>query len=152
MSVILLLLVVAVIYKWYRAKRKDKLMPYRLEHFLKITRPVPLCGKPDVVWLNRQGTLIVGDYKSRLHHQVYDSDIIQLSVYRLLLEKSQQKPVADYGYIHFQGHSIKAKLLSEREVIALYHRYSQIIEGQVKSEKTACKNFCKHCSHQKICS
>jgi CRISPR/Cas system-associated exonuclease Cas4 (RecB family) len=152
MSVILLLLAVAMIYTWCSSKRKDKLRPYMLEHFFKITQPVPLCGKPDVVWLNRQGTLIVGDYKSRLKPKVYDSDIIQLSVYRLLLEKSQQKPVANYGYIHFQGNSIKVKLLNEQEVIALYHRYWQIVTGQVKSEITTCKNFCKHCSHQKICS
>lgn len=151
MSVILLILVVTMIYKWHSSKQQDKLTPYMLEHFFKITQPVPLCGKPDVVWLTRQGTLIVGDYKSRPQHKVYDSDRIQLSVYRLLLEKSQQKPVADYGYIHFKGASVKVKLLSEREVIALYHRYLRVVAGEVKSEKTASKNFCKHCSHQPIC-
>ncbi|EIW18332.1 MULTISPECIES: hypothetical protein [Pelosinus] len=39
--------------------------PYMLEQFLKINHPISLCGKPDVVWETRDGTLIVGDYKSR---------------------------------------------------------------------------------------
>lgn len=151
MSVLLSLLIVAVIYQWITAKRKDKLTPYMLEHFFKITQPVPLCGKPDVVWQNRKGTLIIGDYKNRLQHKVYDSDIIQLSVYRLLLEKNQPKPVADYGYIHFKGLSIKVKLLHEQAIIALYHRYWQIVDGQVKPCKITTKNFCRYCSHQHSC-
>ncbi len=151
MIVVLLLLVVAVVCGWLGSNSKTKLTPYMLEHFLRISQPVPLCGKPDVVWLNRKGTLIVGDYKSRSHHKVYDSDIIQLSVYRLLLEKSQQRPVADYGYIHFKGTTSKVELLNETAIIALYHRYWQVIEGQGEPGKAAAKNFCKHCSHQRIC-
>ncbi len=49
-----------------------------LERFLKIADPIPLCDKPDVVWETRDGSLIVGDYKSRENQQVYESEIIQL--------------------------------------------------------------------------
>lgn len=152
MSFFLILLAVVILYKFLCSRKKAKLTPYMLEYFLKITDPVPLCGKPDVVWMNRKGILIVGDYKSRCHHKVYDSDVIQLSVYRLLVEKTQQKPVASFGYIHFKGASMKVKLLSEREIIDLYHRYWKVIEGQVEPNQAGNNSYCQNCSHQSICS
>ncbi len=151
MSFVLLLLVLAVGYGWIRSTRKPKLHPYLLEHFLKITDPVPLCGKADVIWITKQGILIIGDYKSRNFHQAYESEVIQLSVYRLLLEKSQPKPVADYGYIHFKGKTVKVKLLSEQAVIALYRRYWNVIDGKVNPCKAAGKRYCQYCSHLSEC-
>jgi CRISPR/Cas system-associated exonuclease Cas4 (RecB family) len=68
----------------------------------------------------------------------------------LLLEKSQQKPIANYSYIYFPGAALKVNLLNKREVIALYDRYWQIIEGQVKPCMMAENFFCKRCSYQQI--
>lgn len=153
MLIILLVVVIVIIYWWLRYIRKPKLMPYMLEHFLKTTDPVPLCGKPDVVWITRGGTLVIGDYKSRGNHQVFESEVIQLSVYKLLLEKTQKKPVADYGFIHFKkGRKVKVNLMSEKAVIKLYHRYWKVIGGKNKPCMTESKNYCKCCSHQFVCA
>lgn len=152
MSFLVLLLAAFILYKWICSRKKAKLTPYMLEHLLKITDPVPLCGKPDVVWMNRKGILIVGDYKSRCDHKIYDSDVIQLSVYRLLVEKTQQKPVASFGYIHFKEASRKVKLLSEQEIIDLYRRYWKVMEGQGKPNKAESTSYCQHCSHESRCS
>ena len=138
---------------WRRYKKNSKLTPYMLEHFLKITVPVPLCGTPDVIWITHRGKLVVGDYKSRDHvQQVFDSEIIQLSVYKLLLEKTQSRPVANYGFIHFKrGRKAKVKLMSERKVVALYDRYWQIIDGKSRPHKTEHERYCKYCAHDERC-
>ncbi|AJQ27563.1 hypothetical protein JBW_02217 [Pelosinus fermentans JBW45] len=83
-------------------KTKTQVITIYVRGMLKINNPIPLCGKPDVVWKTRDGTLIVGDYKSRENQQVYESEVIQLSVYKLLVERTQKRSVADYGFIHFK--------------------------------------------------
>ncbi|AIF51644.1 PD-(D/E)XK nuclease family protein [Pelosinus sp. UFO1] len=148
------LIVVAVItiYWWLRSRRKPKLSPYMLERFLKITDPIPLCGKPDVVWKARDGTLIVGDYKSRENQQVYESEVIQLSVYKLLIEKTQNKPVADYGFIHFKNRYMKKVYLKkETEIISLYHSYWDVVNGEVEACVANNENYCQYCSHKHKC-
>ena len=149
----LILAVVIILYWWLRLRRKPKLSPYMLEQFLKINDPIPLCGKPDVVWETRDGTLIVGDYKSRENQQVYESEVIQLSVYKLLVERTQKRPVADYGFIHFKNRNMKkVSLMKEKEIIALYHRYWNVIGGEVVACAANSKNYCRYCSHKHECS
>jgi hypothetical protein len=147
-----IVVVVIALYWWVRSRRTSKLSPYMLEHFLKITDPVPLCGKPDVVWETYDGTLIVGDYKSRKNQQVYQSEVIQLSVYKLLVEKTQNRPVADYGFIHFQNRRmVKVFLMKEKEIIALHRRYWKVKDGRIKPCMTDAKNYCRYCSHNDKC-
>ena len=145
--------VLTVLFCWRRHQRNSKLTPYMLEHFLKITDPVSLCGTPDVVWITGSGKLVVGDYKSREHfRQVFDSEMIQLSVYKLLLEKTQPKPVANYGFIHFKNRrKVKVKLMSERKVVKLYYRYWQVIDGKDRPCRTDNEHYCKYCSHNDRC-
>jgi hypothetical protein len=146
-----IVIIVIMLYWWIRSRRKAKLSPYMLERFLKITEPVPLCGKPDVVWKTYDGTLIVGDYKSRDNHQVYQSEVIQLSVYKLLVEKTQNRTVTDYGFIHFKNRRVKVHLMTEKEVITLYRRYWNVKEGRTKPCMTDVKNYCRYCSHNDEC-
>ena len=149
----LILVVVIILYWWLRLRRKPKLSPYMLEQFLKITNPIPLCGKLDVVWESRDGTLIVGDYKSRENQQVCKSEVIQLSVYKLLVERTQNRSVADYGFIHFKNRNMKKVLLmKEKEIIDLYHRYWNVIGGEVVACTANNKNYCKYCSHKHECN
>jgi hypothetical protein len=120
---------------------------------MRITDPVALCGTPDVIWIRGDGMLVVGDYKSRENRQAYDSDIIQLSVYRLLLQRTQKKPVANYGFVHFRNGGGRAlvKLMSAKEVIALYHRYLNVIDKKCNSCIAGNRNYCRYCSHQHEC-
>jgi hypothetical protein len=148
---IFIVVAVIIFYWWRRSRRKPKLSPYMLERFLQITDPVPLCGKPDVVWQTYDGTLIVGDYKSRDNQQVYQSEVIQLSVYKLLVEKTQHRPVADYGFIHFKNRWVKVALMTDQEVITLYRRYWNVKEGRSKPYMTNVKNYCRYCSHYNEC-
>jgi len=119
---------------------------------MRVDEPVPICGTPDVVWINKSGLLIVGDYKSRVSGRVQESDIIQLSVYKLLLERTQHRPVCKYGYIHFKsGRRVRVNLLDQRKIIALYNKYQKIISGDSKAGRTDKRGYCRHCRYWEQC-
>lgn len=148
------LIVFAVIAYYIFSRRRRSLSVYFTERPMEMTDPIAVCGTPDVVWIEkRTGTLIVGDYKSRASQQVYDSDVIQLSVYRLLLRHSQRKPVADYGFIHFHnGRRKRVKLMNERDVIRLYERYIDLITGKATPKRVCRPGYCRYCSHVRLCN
>ncbi|XER07559.1 hypothetical protein SRRS_31520 [Sporomusa rhizae] len=150
MELLAFIVLIITIYLWIKNRRKEKLRIYLIEPYVKIDNPIPLCGAPDVVWINKQETLIVADYKNRFN--VYDSDIIQLSVYRLLLEKTQRNKVARYGFIHLKnGKRVKVDLLSNDEVIKLYHRYQGITGGTVRTRYTNSAGYCQYCRYAGNC-
>lgn len=148
MTLILLVIVLTLFLCWKIARRNRNLSPYMIEKFISINQPVPLCGTPDVVWIDHKGRLIVGDYKSRNGQQAYRAEIIQLSVYKLLLQKTQKRVVADFGYLYFSnGKRVKVALLTEKEIINLYYRYLDIINGKSTPKSSTISNYCKFCSH-----
>jgi hypothetical protein len=95
-------------------------------------RPLPLSGQPDQVYEALNGDLIVVDSKTRRVPRVYLHDIVQLSVYRVILRHCDFPPVAGrpvrpYGYVRCQwGRAVRylpARLLSEQQVFGLALRY-----------------------------
>jgi RecB family exonuclease len=151
----LLMLGIALIvglYCFLRTCRTAKLSTYLTDHYMRIDKPIPICGIPDVIWIDTDGVLIVGDYKSRTSCQVQESDIIQLSVYRVLLERTQRRPVSNKGYVHFKdGRRVCVKLLDEKAIIALYNKYQKIISGKGEARCTNKSGYCQHCSYLDIC-
>lgn len=97
-------------------------------------------GRVDQVYQTKRGILIPLDTKLRQINHIYESDIIQLSVYQVILSHKYKVPVAKYGYVRTVVETadgdkvryIKTTLLSEKEVVKLWHRYQSIRSGQVK--------------------
>lgn len=128
---------------------KSENMPYELrsatlflsEQDISTTQPVPMHGRVDQVYKAKNGVLIPLDTKLRQVNHIYESDIIQLSVYRVILSHKYKAPVAKYGYVRTVVETadgdrvryIKTNLLSEKEVVKLWHRYQSIRSGQVKT-------------------
>ncbi|EPS8934101.1 hypothetical protein ACVJEA_002742 [Vibrio cholerae] len=128
---------------------KSENMPYELrsatlflsEQDISTTQPVPMHGRVDQVYQTKNGVLIPLDTKLRQVNHIYESDIIQLSVYRVILSHKYKAPVAKYGYVRTVVETadgdrvryIKTSLLSEKEVVKLWHRYQSIRSGQVKT-------------------
>lgn len=100
--------------------------------------PVPIHGRVDQVYRTNKGLLVPLDTKLRPVSHIYESDIIQLSVYRLILLHQYKLPVANYGYVRTVVETnagdkiryIKTDLLSEKAVITLWRRYQSIRAGQ----------------------
>lgn len=92
------------------------------------------------MYQTKGGVLIPTDTKLRQANHIFESDIIQLSVYRVILSHKYKAPVAKYGYVRTVVETadgdrvryIKTNLLSEREVIKLWHRYQSIRYRKVK--------------------
>lgn len=103
---------------------------YLSEAPLSTQSPIPLHGTPDQVFLSRRGQLLLVDTKVRGRHRVDQADIIQLSVYRVILAHTQgSRPVARFGYIRTvtpnapSRHRVryhKVRLLPERTVVSLH--------------------------------
>lgn len=127
---------------------------YQTERHLSCKEPVPLKGTPDRVLQLPTGELVVTDLKTRLKQQVYDSDIIQLSVYRILLMRALQKRVKSVGYIVFRrrgrDHYVPVPLLREEQVVDLYTRYVALRRGE-RPHRLNRVAACRKCAYQVIC-
>lgn len=113
-------------------------MPHRLmmsrlflsETPLSTRTPIPLHGTPDQVFMARNGQLLLVDTKVRGRHRVEKADIVQLSVYRVILAHTHiGRPVASFGYIRtvvpnaplrHRARYHKVRLLSESAVISIH--------------------------------
>jgi hypothetical protein len=122
-------------------------MPYELrscrleinENLAFCVSPVPLHGRVDQAFLNPSGKLLIVDTKKRSHIEIYKSDIIQLSAYRVILSNCRIRnefkryDVLSYGYVRLvvgdlvQYHRID--FLSQDEVINLWLNYQRVHFG-----------------------
>ncbi len=104
-------------------------------------RSPALHGTPDQVFETADDRLIPVDTKTRQHNKVYESDIIQLSVYRTILSKKfSSRNIAEYGYVRLvvdnprYGRKIryaKVRLMPESEIVRLLQSYWSIRKGKV---------------------
>lgn len=137
---------------WRRRRLRRRLRPFWLEKTLRLQEPIALVGRPDVVWIDGTGRLVVGDYKDRQGPLVHESERIQLSAYRLLLRHMQKRAVADHGWIHFaDGRRSKVALFSERRVVKLYQRYQALLDGRVKPRCCSNDAYCAYCDYRDEC-
>tara|TARA_B100001059_G_C17839759_1_gene591349 strand:+ start:9332 stop:9910 length:579 start_codon:yes stop_codon:yes gene_type:complete len=108
--------------------------------------PVALHGRVDQVFKTKSNVLITVDTKTRSSFRVYKSDIIQLSVYRIILAQKYgaKFKVSNTGYIRIVVNVdskeiiryIPVKLISEKHISNLWYRYKAIKDGSVKTKCT----------------
>lgn len=114
------------------------------EQDISTTEPVALHGRVDQVFKTAKGVLVPVDTKTRGSTCIFKSDIIQLSVYRVILEAKfgSQYKVSKRGYVRVVIHTgdeecvryMPVELLPERRVVVLWHRYSALRSGEMKGE------------------
>lgn len=116
------------------------------EQDISTTEPVALHGRVDQVFRTIKGVLVPVDTKTRDTTCIFKSDIIQLSVYRVILEAryGSQYKVSRRGYVRVVIQSgeeecvryMPVDLLSNRRVIGLWHRYKALKNGKTKGKCT----------------
>lgn len=131
---------------------------YGSEQHISCTRPIPLNGTYDQLYERLDHALLVTDTKTRGKPQVFHSDVIQLSAYKVILENSREfkgKKVLDYGYMRLvcKGvtHYKKVDLMSEAQVVELYKRRRAILNGSQEANKADTRGKCLNCHHLKTC-
>lgn len=69
------------------------------EQTIRMERPVRLVGRVDQVYRTQDDLLVPVDTKTRTQHRVYDSDIVQVSAYAMILRSDPTLRVANHGYV-----------------------------------------------------
>lgn len=105
------------------------------EKDVRIGGEYPLHGTLDLAMRLPNGNVVVIDTKTRNYSVAYPSDIIQMSVYRYILERQYGEKVWGYGYIRLvtPGRKIKYKkvrLLGGMAIRYLWHNCDLIRRGE----------------------
>lgn len=128
--------------------------------------PRPLTGRPDEVYRRPNGDLIPVETKTRSRVVVHAEDWVQLSVYAVLLRRSNHRqlpgtpgrrgrPVASYGYVRIvtpEGTCWrKVALMSEADVVRLYERRIALEGGRVRPRGASRPGVCRRCTYRERC-
>jgi len=125
--------------------------------------PIPLAGRPDEVYRQSSGHLVPVETKTRNRAKVHREDLIQLSVYRVLLQRAKHnglpgrpgRPVAGYGFVRIVTPSgvrwRRVVLMSEAEVVQLYERRIALESGRVCPTVAKHPALCQRCAYRDTC-
>lgn len=123
---------------------------------MRIDTPVKAAAKVDRAYRVDRGVIPV-ELKTRRQHRVYDADIIELSVQRLVLEGNGVGNVPDTAYVltaHPDNGSRRlhtVRLIPRDHTAALVRRYQTIRGGREPGQKTDDPRRCMHCGHLLRC-
>ena len=132
------------IYRRYCSRPLWRERPFRMNH------PIPLTGIPDLVWQEKNGTLTIHDLKNRSTPRIFDSDILQLSLYKLLVETSTRRSVNPYGVIRVRTTNrpdrlLRVPLLTTAQLIDRYEHYCALLNGQIPPQPCTNRRYCQSC-------
>jgi len=129
-----------------------------------IHRPFELYGRPDQVYRRTGRELVIVDTKKRAWARVTWRDRVQLSLYKLLLERALnpwyavwRRPysVSSHAYLRCvtdKGVVYKElELLSEYHIQTLYLRYRKVQTGGSKPLPATESPSCRNCHYQEEC-
>lgn len=161
------LIALAVIYLWWsrrRAPGEERWLPRELraaelafseKRFA--SRRHGLVARLDRAY-RKDGRLHLVELKTRNHHAAYDSDLIELSVQRVVLQEQTGEPASDVAYVAVQklGHGaprpIRVRLLDEKEVEALRRRWFEVRDGRGPAAAPAERQgVCRNCGQRTHC-
>lgn len=113
--------------------------------------PFPLRGTPDLVRREADGTLTIHDLKIRPTPRAFPSDVLQLSLYRLLVARATGRKVNPVGYVRSRSGGpeteklIPVALLEEDELVRIRHRYDAIESGRAVPSLCPSAAYCRQC-------
>lgn len=126
----------------------------RSEHYIRTEVPRKMHGTLDQLYRVLSGLHVLVDSKTRDKHQVFMKDIVQVSVYRVILIRTGVR-MADYAYFRvvtpdgIEYH--KRTLLDEAQVIEEFDRTQTLINGKATPSNAQHKAMCMSCPQQINC-
>lgn len=122
---------------------------------LRLDDPVGLSAQLDEAFLTNDGVVVLSETKSRARPVIYNSDILQLSAYKMIIERQERKAVDRMGYVRLltgEGNMYKpVRLLDEAEVIAAVRLHEDLSSGAYKGSKCGKAGVCRSCAYKKEC-
>jgi hypothetical protein len=124
---------------------------------MKIDRPVRAVAKVDRAYRLPDSSVTPVELKTRMQHHVYDGDVMELSVQRLVLEGNNIGPVGDIAYVITQDpvsgtrrrHVLR--LMPRASTAELVTRYQRIRGGKERGVKADDPLKCRGCAYLKDC-
>lgn len=119
-------------------------------------RPVALIARVDRGY-RLDAAMRLAEFKTRKRAVVYPSDVIELSVQRLVVENGTAERVSDVGYVVAHDPLSKRKavltvqLLPRADVIALARRREAILSGRLVPRYARSRTLCSDCAYRLEC-
>ena len=120
--------------------------------------PFPLCGRPDLVMQEWGGGLVIHDHKTRRSARVYDSDVLQLSLYAILVSSATKRRVASHGIVRaVDARGVETKIRvpligDAARLTHLHERFMEVANQPVLAQRNGPRHLCKQCGfHRKEC-
>lgn len=124
------------------------------EHYIRTFKPRKMHGALDQLYRLVTGFHVLVDTKTRDKHRIYRKDIVQLSIYRVILEKMGYK-MERYAYFRVVTPNgveyMQADLLTEETVVLEYDRTQALINGDAEPTIAQHKGMCQNCPQQINC-
>lgn len=109
-----------------------------------------ISARVDRAYRAQSGVVTLVELKTRRFHRPYQSDVIELSVQRVVLMSQTGESVARHAYVLVQGpkrtSTHRVKLLSEAQVFALVARREAILSGNAQALRASDSGLCAHCA------
>lgn len=124
------------------------------------SRPMRLRGRVDQIFLTPQGFLVPVESKRRQTRVIYDSDRLQLSLYRVILMNRwihwlNPIPVSTHGYVRLvtpEGVVYRqTELMPLEQVTAYYLRYLDVSSRKEQPSLASREKLCAQCAYQPEC-
>ena len=136
-------------------ERLKKASIWGKERSVKTSSSVYMHGIIDEGFRLPDGTIVLSDTKSRDRRVVHESDILQLSAYKLAIEESTGERVSDDGYVRLlrpdKNEYIPVKLFDRERVVAAYNLYHDLVKGKFSGAKCESKGLCRTCAYRGPC-
>lgn len=129
-----------------------------MEKLFRIDHPIRLVAKLDRAYRLRSGSLVLVELKTRGRDRLYETDIIQLSAQKLVIEVQTGQTVEPYAFVSvlrptgwraLRHHRVA--LLDADEVVALHRRREAILAGHVAPRYARSCNACDRCAFRSGC-
>ena len=162
--VLLLLCVVRGVRRHARCRTRPRWFPDELryaslayaEQTFSLDHPIKLIARVDRAYRHK-GRLTLMEYKTRRVERVFMSDVIELSVQKMILELASGAKVNNYGFVVVQHPEIpehramKIFLLNHKQITALYHRRMALLNQTISADHAESSSQCRGCEFMREC-
>ncbi|WP_226939702.1 PD-(D/E)XK nuclease family protein [Janthinobacterium rivuli] len=140
---------------WFPEELRYASLAYAEQTFT-LDSPIKLIARVDRVYRHK-GRLTLMEYKIRRVERVFMSDVIELSVQKMILELANGAKVNNYGFVVVERpdksgrKAIKVFLLGIDQIKALYLRRLRILSDASSACFSESASHCHHCEYIQEC-
>lgn len=140
---------------WFPEELRYASLAYAEQTFT-LDAPIKLIARVDRAY-RYKGKLTLMEYKIRRVERVFMSDVIELSVQKMILELVSGTKVNNYGFVVVEHPDIagrramKVFLLNHKQIIAFYHRRMALLNQTITAHHAESSSQCRRCEFLTEC-